>query len=123
MNVKLAILTGAAAIVLATGLSETAAAQAMLAGQLSDAAPSATDAARDVNATQPTTQTVNRPAPLNLSPLNLTLPPFDFSQRNLSDNGPGSLGAAPPALPIAGGTEGALVGSPQSGPTPGIPAL
>ncbi len=122
MNLKLAILSGAAAIVLATGLCDTVAAQA-LAAEMSDAAPSATDAARDVDATQPTTRTADQPAPLNLSPLNLTLPPFDYSQPNLSDNGPGSLGAAPPAVPIAGGTEGALVGSPQSGPTPGIPAL
>ena len=122
MNLKLAILSGAAAIVLATGLCDTVAAQA-LAAEMSDAAPSATDAARDVDATQPTPRTADQPAPLNLSPLNLTLPPFDYSQPNLSDNGPGSLGAAPPAVPIAGGTEGALVGSPQSGPTPGIPAL
>ena len=120
MNLKLAILTGAA--LLATGLCETAAAQA-LAGEISDVAPSATDAARDVDATLPMVQTADQPAPLNLSPPNLTLPPFDFSQPNLSDNGPGSLGAARPAMPIAGGTEGALVGSPQSGPTPGIPAL
>ena len=122
MNVKLAILTGAA-VVLATGLFDTAAAQAALAGEISDAAPAAADAARGVDTTQPMVRSSDQPAPLNLSPLNLTLPPFDFSQPNLSDNGPGSLGAAPPALPIAGGTQGALVGSPQSGPTPGIPAF
>ncbi len=118
MNLKPAILTGAA-ITLAIALGATAQAAPPAEISIAAVAPMTDPAAEaDGQANQ-----ADQPAPMNLDPPNLTLPSFDFSQPNLSDNGPGGGGAAPPPVPIAGGSEGALVGSPQSGPTPGVPAL